>query len=72
MESDHKEVLPQGWTLNREAITATQEFWRGHDVELSEEEAREAIHNMAAFVSLLDSWSHPADDAEHRSGGENT
>lgn len=72
MDSEHKDLMPQGWTLNREAISTTQEFWGRRDVELTEEEAREALHNMAAFISLLDSWSQPGDDAEHRSGEGNT
>jgi hypothetical protein len=56
--SDGSGPLPQGWTLNKQAIKETQEFWRRRSgVELSVDEAREALHNMASFVEVLSGWA---------------
>lgn len=45
-------------TIRHDLITETQEFWKERTgVELTKDEAREALQNMAAFVALVSEWS---------------
>jgi hypothetical protein len=40
-----------------EAIEETRRFWEAYTGQpVSEEDAREIIHNLAAFFDLLDKW----------------
>ena len=46
------------------SIAETQEFWRRRTgVDVTEDEAREALENMAAFVALVSGWSAAPDPA---------
>lgn len=58
MSQDDRSPLPQGWTLNKEAIAQTKAFWAKRDgVSWSTDDAREAIHNMACFADILTDWA---------------
>lgn len=49
--------------LSGELAAETQRFWQARTGEhLSEEDAREAIRNIAAFFDLLARWDRGADD----------
>ena len=67
--ADDDRLLPQGWTSDKEAIEQTRRFWKGRGAALSEDEGREALHNMSSFVELLTRWStteEEQDDEEHQ------
>lgn len=58
MSQDDHGSLPQGWTLNKQAVEQTQDFWaKRAGVSLTVDEAREGIHNMAMFADILLTWS---------------
>jgi len=65
--------LPQGWTLNEEAVEQTQAFWADRtNLPMSSDEAKDALFNMASFVALLSSWNEDsslaADETESKGG----
>jgi len=63
MQEDQKS--PQHASLQSKAsIAETQEFWRRRTgVDLTEDEAREVLQNMAAFAALVSEWSATPDPA---------
>lgn len=63
MQEDQKS--PQHACLQSKAsIAETQEFWkRRTGVDLTEDEAREALQNMEGFVALVSEWSVTSDPA---------
>lgn len=57
MPGDERPLI-QGWTANKESIESTQEFWEERmSVNLTSEDARECLYNMAAFYSVLQAWT---------------
>lgn len=66
MQEDQKS--PQHASLQSKAsITETQEFWRQRTgVDLPEDEAREALENMTAFIALVSGWSATPDPASRK------
>lgn len=57
--------LPQGWTSNSKAIEDTHHFWADRGIDLSQEEGREALHNMGWFVELLTQWTTNQQEQDH-------
>ena len=49
--------------LSAAFLGETRRFWRERTGEsVSEDDARQAIRNVASFLDLLASWDMPADD----------
>jgi len=54
LRSDHTQS--HGWTLDKKATEMTKEFWSYRaDVDLDDDQAREAQHNMSALIEVLTS-----------------